>query len=232
MKIFNQILNFFIPLKCSFCGREDMLSSKVAICRKCYLLPETVLQEECIVCSSPLVNGNCEYCSSRNVFFKKLIYLRIRNPLEKNLIQRIKFKNEPYLSKLFHIGLNKKLKNIKEVTFNGIVYIPSNSSTRKRRPYHTCSSLLKSLQKKFSVPILCPLKKVSSELQSGKNYRDRFIHATHAFEVSTEYRNKLSGKYLLVDDVFTTGATVNEISKLLLMNGAEEVYLLVMTKVT
>ena len=71
-------------------------------------------------------------------------------------------------------------------------------------------------------------------LASGKKshhyFRERFIHARNAFDIKKEYSRSLSGNYLLVDDVFTTGATINEIAKILLQNGAERVDVLVLVK--
>ena len=82
----------------------------------------------------------------------------------------------------------------------------------------------------MGIKVINPLFKKSKDLQSGKNFRERFIHARNAFDIKKEYSRSLSGNYLLVDDVFTTGATINEIAKILLQNGAERVDVLVLVK--
>ena len=74
------------------------------------------------------------------------------------------------------------------------------------------------------------LNKVSKENQSGRTYRERFIHAYSSMEIKPEFENKLSGNILLIDDVFTTGATMNETSRILLKNGAEKIYLLALLR--
>jgi competence protein ComFC len=232
MKVINILLDFLVPMRCSICGRKDILSKKVSVCRKCFVpeKPEGRVNE-CPVCKTALVEGNCVYCTTRNVFFTELFYIRTRNLLEKKLIHRVKFGNEPNISNFFRIGLNRTIRSILHRKFTSIVYIPSGKKTRKERPYYFCDPIIQKLTKKMRIPTICPFEKVSGELQSGKSYMDRFLHASRAFEITEPYKNNLQGVHLLVDDIFTTGATVNELSKLLLMNGATEVYLLMLTRV-
>jgi len=74
------------------------------------------------------------------------------------------------------------------------------------------------------------LEKVSSEKQSEKAFEDRFFHARYSFAIQKNYKELLSGNVLLIDDIFTTGASMNEASRILLENGARKVYLLVLLK--
>ncbi|MCB1193700.1 MAG: ComF family protein [Leptospiraceae bacterium] len=210
----------------------DILSRKIGICKKCYHGFPKEAEENglCEICKTPLSEETCDYCNSRNIFFSELIFLRLREKIEKELIQNIKFHNKPYLSLYFRIGLRKKIRNWRKKQYQAIVYISSNKKTLKKRPIHPCKHIIDYLTKLFGIRAINPFQKVSSQLQSGKSYRDRFVHAASAFQIRKKYENKLKGKYLLVDDVFTTGATINELAKILLMNGSESVDVLVMTK--
>jgi competence protein ComFC len=156
--------------------------------------------------------------------------LRTRGDFEKEIIQKIKFGNAPYLSNFFRIGLRKAIKAYQNKNYKGIVITPSNKSTIRKRPISVCKPIIELLSKELRLSVISPLRKKSKELQSGKSFRDRFLHAQLAFEVAQPFIKKLNGNYLLVDDVFTTGATINEITKLLLVNGAEEVDVLVLVK--
>jgi len=234
-KIILLVLDFILPLSCSFCGRHDYYSSKLSICKKCIRENAKVFAAEsdfqfCNICKSELTGDSCKYCESRNVFFRELSFIRLRGDFEKEVIQKIKFGNAPYLSNLFRLGLRKIMGTFKGKNYRAIIIIPSNKTTIRRRPNSVCKPILEFLTKHLRISSISPLLKKSKELQSGKSFRDRFLHAQSAFIIQKKFQNKLSGNYLLVDDVFTTGATINEIAKLLIMNGANAVDVLVLVK--
>jgi predicted amidophosphoribosyltransferase len=234
-KFFLFFIDFLFPIHCSFCGRFDFFSSKLSICKKCCKErgKEQVTAPKgsvCEICATEIIHEDCTYCNSRNVFFSKLYYIRIRGDIEREIIQKVKFGNAPYLSNYFRLGLRKFLSSLKERNYTAIVNIPSNKKTIRNRPIPVCKSVINFLAKQLQIDTIIPFIKKSNELQSGKSFRDRFLHAQSAFAIKKSHAKKNSGNYLLVDDVFTTGATINEIAKLLIINGAKEVDVLVLVK--
>lgn len=233
-KFLSYLLDCIFPLNCSFCGNYDFFSAKLSICKNCIKAKEsdnaTNESSKCKTCKSIIHKNECDYCNSRNIFFSNLNYLRIKGDLERQIIQKVKFGNSPHLSNFFRIGLRKFLPELTQGAYTSIIEIPSSKNTIRKRPIPVCKTVMKFLKDKLDIEILNPFEKKSKELQSGKNFRERFIHAQTAFQVKKSYQNSLSGNYLLVDDVFTTGATINELSKLLLINGAEKVDVLVLVK--
>jgi len=233
-KFLSYLLDSIIPLNCSFCGKYDFFSAKLSICKNCIKSKDSDNTQnesaKCKTCKSTIHMHECEYCNSRNIFFSNLNYLRIKGDLERQIIQKVKFGNSPHLSNFFRIGLRKLLPELKQLAYTAIIEIPSSKNTIRKRPIPVCQTVMKFLKEKLEIGILNPFEKKSKELQSGKNFRERFIHAQTAFQIKKIYQTSLSGNYLLVDDVFTTGATINELSKLLLLNGAERVDVLVLVK--
>ena len=225
-----KLLNFALPLHCTFCENRDELSLKIGICKKCIPLKNPEKKTRCFVCKSILEGEVCEYCSSRNIFFERLEYLSIKKDWETNLINKIKFQDEPLLSNYFIMGFKKKWKLFQFPEFSFLTYIPSNRRTIKNRPLSPIHSIEEILEKKTGLKLKYMLNKVSKENQSGRTYRERFIHAFSSMEIKSEFENKLSGNILLIDDVFTTGATMNETSRILLKNGAEKIYLLALLR--
>ncbi len=233
-KLISHLLDSIFPIPCSFCGKYDLFASKLSICKQCIFENKRPTTEEiitrCKICDLPVKGDTCDFCNSRNIFFSKLHSIRTKGYIEKEMIQKIKFGNVPYLSNFFRIGLRKFLPGFKRMNFANIVIIPSNKKTLRKRPLPVCYPVIQFLEKSLRIRTISPFYKKSQELQSGKSFRERFIHAQNAFALKKEFIHSFRGNYLLVDDVFTTGATINEIAKILLQNGAENVEVLVLVK--
>lgn len=67
--------------------------------------------------------------------------------------------------------------------------------------------------------------------QGHKSAKDRHQNVSGAFDINAAYRNKLSGRdIVLIDDVFTTGATLEECAKVLKAAGAKSVNILTVAR--
>jgi competence protein ComFC len=221
-----KLLDFCIPTWCTVCGHYDWMSSKMGVCKSCAPYNQSSIQSEkfCLVCKSEMQTEVCGYCDSRNIFFSELFFLRFRERKEKDLLQKVKFSEERILSNYFRLGLGKFIKIWKQYHIHTVVPLPSNRQTWRERPFHVCFPVFSYLKRRMDIPTQSLLIKTSSELQSGKSFRKRFLHARFAFSIHPEWEGRLSGNYLLVDDLFTTGASLNEAARVLLENGAEKVY--------
>lgn len=242
MRVLSKVLHFFFPLNCYFCGREDFYSIRTGVCKGCGFSDhkpcrttlkfyENSSSKICFTCSTFLEGENCNFCTSRNIFFTKLFFIRFRTSKEKEILHAIKFDERKFLSNYLRIGILCHLKNLQALNLQGLVTVPSNQSSMRKRPYHVCEPVLKKLQRILKVPILPALVKNSKDLQSGKTFLNRFLHARFAFSICEEFTQKLKGNYLLIDDLFTTGASINECARILLENGASQVYALTLLKV-
>lgn len=231
--LIHRLLHFFLPLKCRICGDKDRMSSLAGICRGCSRGKFAFRKRKglCSTCSGILTDAKCEFCTGRNVFFEKLEYIAEKGEFESDLIRRLKFHSSPEIGNLFLFrlgGISGRLKTVSDEW--NICYVPSSAKTRRERPYFSFSSVMNFIRKKTGAKTVPALEKKSKELQSGKRFRDRFIHARFSMQIRSRFRNSLSGNFLLIDDVFTTGATLNEAARILMENGAEKIYCIVMLK--
>lgn len=225
--IYLSTMDFILPLRCTFCNHKDILSSKISICKKCFLIKEKVsCANRCQVCKSILEESYCEFCSSRNIFFERMEYLSLKGKFQTELMNKIKFYEEPFLGNYFRFGLKKKWNRFEFPKFSLVTTIPSNRSTISKRPIHPVSSILPMLKILTGCENKTILKKISNLKQGDQTYQQRFIHARYSMEITKECKKSLFGNILLLDDIFTTGATMNEASRILLENGAEKVFLL------
>ncbi|MBM9577771.1 ComF family protein [Leptospira sp. 201903070] len=236
---FWKFFDLFLPSSCEFCGRHDFFSSKIGVCKLCHnenRNPVTFQGTECKICKEWNPGEECSFCSSRNFFFEELKFLRSRTPFLAKVVNFVKFQSVYLLSVYLSLGMKRELVSWKKISFSGIVVMPSTQTRwyqkKKKKPFESYDFALKRLRKflPFPFPLLAPVVKISREKQAGKSYADRFIHARLAFQIKEEYKGSLEGDYLLLDDVFTTGASANELARILLENGARSVRVLTLIR--
>lgn len=110
--------------------------------------------------------------------------------------------------------------------------VPLHVERLRERGFNQSLLLAKKLGKKYKLPVsFSLLKRCKSTLsQTGLNKNEREKNIKGAFVVTD--REKLAGKsIILIDDVYTTGATINECARLLLKAGAQEVAALTLSRV-
>lgn len=135
------------------------------------------------------------------------------NEAMKDYLHRYKFLHDILLAKVFNKILNKQLKNDPRL----IIPIPMHPENIKLRTFAHIDELLKAA----SIPFSHHLKKLSTEQQSLKTREER-LQTPQLFKVinPTAIKDK---KLLVVDDIYTTGTTLNHAKKALLEAGAKTV---------
>lgn len=225
MKMFGNIADFFIKLiftnRCEICG--EVIEFNGTLCSQCKELP---------VIEPPY----CEYCgySKNDCVCKrnKNEYKQVVAPFyyEKSITQAVhNFKNREmlFISKSLSLKMYDVVcKNYGDIHFDFITYVPFRRWHRIKRGFNQAQLLAEELSKKMNVPCVCLLKKVRyTGVQHKKTQAQRKADIFGAFDVCDKYKNQLNDKtILLVDDVKTTGATLNECAKMLKIYSANAVY--------
>jgi len=113
-----------------------------------------------------------------------------------------------------------------------IVPVPLHKSRERARGFNQAFELSKPLANMAQIPVLANLlsRVRPTKIQAGLSRRERRMNVAGAFVLS---RSKTieDKTVLLVDDVFTTGATLNECAKILRRNGARRVNVLTLARV-
>lgn len=112
-----------------------------------------------------------------------------------------------------------------------LIPVPLHPKKLKKRGFNQAAILAKEVSKRHQILLdlfsLC--RNRDSESQTNLTYRERKDNVKDAFSVKLS--SKIKGKnILLIDDVYTTGATVNECSKVLLRAGAKKVDVLTLAR--
>lgn len=135
------------------------------------------------------------------------------NEAMKNYLHRYKFLHDVLLANVFNKILHEQLKNETHL----IIPIPMHPENLRLRTFAHIDELLKA----SNIPFAHHLKKLSNEQQSLKTRKER-LQTLQLFKVinPTAIKDK---KLLVVDDIYTTGTTLNHAKKVLLEAGAKTV---------
>jgi len=112
-----------------------------------------------------------------------------------------------------------------------MIPVPLHPKRLKERGFNQSLVLAREIAKRHFIPLdfFALKRRVHTEAQVNLSGRKRRTNVRGAFEVTD--RNRIEGKKIvLVDDVYTTGSTVTECSKMLMKNGAHEVAVLTLAR--
>ena len=230
-KLKNYLLKLIYPnhIKCIFCGDELNQNSYNDICEVC-LKELPYITTCCGKCGNPIHEddtGVCESCKITNYDF---IWARaVFEYKDKVLtsVHKFKYSGGKYLFSPF-----AKLMATKYATENlfadVVTFVPMYKTKEKKRGYNQAKLLAEEFCKLTKLECVDIIEKVvDNSAQASLNFKERRENVKDIFKVNPELKHKIKGKsVLLIDDIFTTGATANEICKMLINAGADKCYVL------
>ncbi len=221
-----KLLDIFYPRKCMFCGEK--LNNKVEYyCKSCYNKLPFTEENRCLVCGREMfTNQNvCLSCQIHKRNFDENISVFLYIDEMASALKRYKFTGKMYYHKPFsefiYDEIRERLCNI-----DYIVYPPINRITFYKRGYNQCELIARELCRKTGVPYLknAIIKVRQYKKQSLVKGKDRYKNVRGAFKINSKYNDILNKKrVLLIDDVLTTGATLDECSRMLKKQGVHSV---------
>jgi ComF family protein len=216
------IVDFFFPLNCLGCDVE-----KTLLCESCLnTIPLSPIQR-CPGCSIPSQNGVCCPRCALNWSLDGLYVMSVysKESLLQTAIQFMKYKNGQSLCTRFGEWLSGS--DLKFSKFM-ISPVPLHTSREKTRGYNQSFLIAHSLSRYTNAPLQKLLTRArSTPPQAQLSRKNRLTNLANAFEVTTM---PSSSPILLIDDVCSTGATLNECARVLKENGASNVWGLVLAR--
>ncbi len=218
------ILHLYSPRACPGCGAENRDGS---FCPGC--APEPLRSEgRCSRCFGKLESYTCGFCDERNVLFDRHISTFGLNAECKRVLQNWKFENERNSYQWFRPYLEHRLAEllseediIQETGY--LIYVGSGRSARNIRNYQPVADMGRQLATD-QLPLKRMLQKKGKGKQSGFGRHDRFFQVKDSIQLTVEYRPAFY--YVLLEDVFTTGATALEASRILKRESQARVFVL------
>lgn len=200
----NSISHLLFPHNCLGCA-TDILNDNDLLCAKCFTdLPETNFANS--------VNNPIEktFLGRLKIEQATASYYFTKDSLLQHLLKQLKYKSNLevglYLGKLlgYHLKASNRFDDV-----DVLVPLPLNKKKEYKRGYNQAEIICKGIITEFSKPIVnnVSIRSVYTESQTTENRINRWQNMEGVFDVKNQ--SDIEGKHiLLVDDVITTGATI------------------------
>lgn len=220
----NALLDVFYPKQCVCCG--EIIDDSEEICDVCMRNIERVDDtKRCIKCG--LLKADCQ-CKIYVYHFEGVVAPFFNKGLARAGIYNFKFNKKAHYSLFFAREMVKVIvSQLKDVEFDAVCFVPSSLYSFSRRGFNQSELLAKDISNILSLPLIKGVLKCKFSLgfqhRLGREKRFKKVQSKYYF------LNRKAGflkdkTVLLVDDIKTTGATLDECSRQILLAGAKCVY--------
>ncbi len=222
MKFFLSILgDLLFPGHCCSCGNlvsgEDLF-----LCESCRLALERS-PGDCIRCGSPKEGDLCLFCEERFFYPARNISPFKYTGVAKDVMRAYKFHGQKRLAGVLANLLEKEIEEELKIC-DFITCVPMRRAKVRARGFNQSEEIARILSKSSGKPFIDALQELQGRSkQKEMTFDYRFFNAIGRFYLKKGV--KMKGKsVLIIDDVFTTGATLNECARILLEGGAKSVF--------
>lgn len=216
-KINSLIKNGLFPNNCVNCGREDCY-----ICLDCEKFVQLRKTQICYGCDTQIIHGEvCKNCKAK-FYFDNILIATYYNEIIQKLIKLFKYRGCKEIKTYFRDMLLNLLK-FHDLDNYFLTFVPLHKSREKWRGFNQAFLLAEDIATQIKMPLLTTLVREKNGIfQSYQNKIERMelISSHFALKDDAIISNK---KILIVDDIISTGATLNECAKVLKEAGAKEV---------
>ena len=216
-----KVLDVLFPPSCAACGK---LGDR--LCPACFAKIQIIQEPICQICGDLLYQQEeiiCSRCRSREVAFTAIrSWAVFEDPLQ-DAIHKLKYHQDRGLGEILAKPLTDLLDKY-HWKVNSIVPVPLDKFRHKERGYNQSALLAKPISWETGIPYsesILIREKITRQ-QVGLSKSEREANMAGAFKADKELA---AGKaFLVVDDVITTGSTINACAKALIKAGASKVF--------
>jgi len=234
LSLFNQVVDFLLPLRCVKCGL--ILEHGHGLCASCWVSIPFITKPFCECCGLPFEfeieeGALCGVCSHTPPPYKTARSVFVYTPQSKDLILRFKHTDNIHCAPLFGEWMARLVNHIENPL---CIPVPLHWTRLFMRTYNQAGLLAQNIAKynawTYAPSLLSRKRRTPSQGLLSK--KERIKNIERAFIVPMRQKRKLLDRtVILVDDVFTTGATLTACSKALLKGGAKEVHAVTLGRV-
>lgn len=238
------LLNLIFPLDCRICEKPIRESKGYSICEDCFKTIELIDKPYCVKCGKPFLISTdlffrqdkeilCADCKRKKYSFEFARSVGIYHRVLKKCIHLFKYYGEKKLAeplgKLLIDYLVKNQEFKKKIDL--IIPVPLHKNDLKERGFNQSVLLSKIIGNHFSIPVeeevLIKKKLTLSQVNLSKKDREKNILRAFSIDRPEEIRGE---NILILDDIFTTGSTVEECAKELKKAKAKNIFILTLAR--
>lgn len=222
------LLRLLFPERCIFCERVLPFGEKW-ICEACSLQEKYLTGDICMKCGKQLLEEEEEYCPDCKRIphkFRRGIAL-YQYPLVAPALYRFKYGGKKKYASFFGEEISKYMEEIlRDWKVQGIVPVPMYRKKQRKRGYNQAQCLAREIGRRLCLPVYDGLVIRSRNTVPMKNLnpeqrRNNLKNAFHIVPIGVKLDN-----IVIVDDIYTTGSTVDSIAELLIAYGVKNVYVI------
>jgi predicted amidophosphoribosyltransferase len=226
------LVSLVVPPVCVGC-REPELSGS-AVCPRCERLLVSIPEPRCLTCGAPLVSPGarpgragerCSECGGRSLAFRRAWSAFTYEGVARRLVGMLKSRGA--LSAAGFMGAQVAARAPGSLLEGTLVPVPAHRCRRRRHGFNQATELARATGHAAGLPVLDLLRRdAASVAQTGLERRARLASAGHSIRVHARRlggRGGLPSPLVLVDDVYTTGATLDACARALHEAGASEI---------
>jgi ComF family protein len=217
---------------CISCGSMIDSTRDYALCDSCMKSFHWAGMKTCGKCGKILADdyrhGLCWDCRQFGHDFDKGYTCVQYGLLERGVLMDYKYRGKPYIGRQLGKILYDRME-AEDVEYDIVVPVPMHEKRRAERGYNQAEVMAGVLARKKGVPCAGGMlvRKKETAAMKGLGQVERYENMKNVFAVSDKNHYTIAGKrILLVDDIYTTGSTLDACSRVLKDAGAEAVYVL------
>jgi ComF family protein len=231
------LLNLIFPPQCLVC--DTLVPEHGTLCAACWSQVPFATAPMCACCGLPLEfvvdeTTLCGECLAEHPPYSRARSVFVYNDTSRALVLKLKYQDEQYLAQVFGRWLKNAGAELVAAS-DIIVPVPLHYWRMVRRRYNQSALIAKVLARETGLPAALDglIRARHTPQQTGLTRAQRQKNVSGAFVVNPKKRDALKGKcVLLIDDVMTTGATLDACTKMLLKQGVAQVNVLTLARTT
>ena len=221
------LLDLVYPPRCPICGRPAPFGLK--ICPECRLRLPAIESKRCRKCGKPVEDFEtlCPDCAGENHIYDRGLGIYMYDETMKRAISELKYKGRREYGEVFgELIFDKARSELMYWKPDFLIPIPLHPIRERERGYNQARIISEAISKRSGIPTRTDIlvRTTDTDRMKELSAKDRTNNMIRAFAADGDCRGMRS--VVLIDDIYTTGATIDAAATVLRRAGIDEIYFL------